>query len=410
MNLFALLPFSAFILNIILGSYIFSQDTEKRINKLYSLFTFTIATWALGDFLVLMSPSFEMALYGDKIALIGASFMPAFLLHFFIVFTKKKLISRKIYLFLLYLPAFFFLVLTLFTDLLAATLKQTWWGYVTVPGPFYNILSLSATLYVLIAIFLGYRLYAKARFDQEKRQAKLLLIAIAIPAVGGIITQVIPPLLGYETIRLTTTLTTVSAAIIAYAMAKYRLLAITSAMAADKIISTMDDYMVVTDKDKNIALINQSFQDALGAKKQEIIGRSLDIIAIKSRGLFTKLEEKGIVKDYETEILDLEKKSIPIAINASKMKNNEGSTIGYIFVIRDISHTKELIHNLKEKRKELEKSKKELEKKAYELSKFHDIVIGRELKLVELRKSLKELKKVIKNETPHPKGMGYQFD
>jgi PAS domain S-box-containing protein len=46
-------------------------------------------------------------------------------------------------------------------------------------------------------------------------------------------------------------------------------------MAADNIIETMTDYLIVVDKDLNVALANASILDALGKKKEEMEGKPI---------------------------------------------------------------------------------------------------------------------------------------
>ncbi|MEA3513991.1 MAG: hypothetical protein U9R34_00785 [Nanoarchaeota archaeon] len=55
---------------------------------------------------------------------------------------------------------------------------------------------------------------------------------------------------------------------------------------------------------------------------------------------------------------------------------------------------KESDKKLKQQSDELRKSKKELQTRVNELERFHNIVVGRELKMVELKKEIKNLKKI----------------
>ncbi|MCK5281893.1 MAG: hypothetical protein KAK00_00655 [Nanoarchaeota archaeon] len=57
---------------------------------------------------------------------------------------------------------------------------------------------------------------------------------------------------------------------------------------------------------------------------------------------------------------------------------------------------RERTKELGKKSKELEKSKKELENKVLELEKFNTLSVGRELRMVELKKKIKELEEKLK--------------
>ena len=58
----------------------------------------------------------------------------------------------------------------------------------------------------------------------EKKQAKLLIIAISIPLIGGITTEALPEFLNFTILPLSTTLTTITSIIIAHAIFNYNLM------------------------------------------------------------------------------------------------------------------------------------------------------------------------------------------
>ena len=52
--------------------------------------------------------------------------------------------------------------------------------------------------------------------------------------------------------------------------------------------------------------------------------------------------------------------------------------------------------NLKDEKTELEQAKKELQQKVADLEKFYNLTVGREMKMVELKKKMKEMEKETK--------------
>ena len=220
MNYYALLPLVAFFANIILGSYILFRDSKSLLNKLYSLFAFALAIWALGDIITFTSLLSGTNLGWIDVGTVGSSFMPAFLLHFTLVFTKRKIISKKIFSMLLYLPGLFFIYISHTTDFISGAEKPAYWGYTTIPGILYTPVVVYIIGYVLICLFFTFRFYFKTHSSKEKKQTALINAAICIPLFGGIITEVIPSIIGFEIIPLSTTLTTITAMIVAYAIIK----------------------------------------------------------------------------------------------------------------------------------------------------------------------------------------------
>lgn len=224
MNPYALLPLVAFSANVTLGCYILYMDSKNNVNRLFSFVTFALAIWALGNFFTFTSLTPETALHWDKLGTLGSSLYPVFLLHFFLVFTKRRFISRKIYLMSLYLPSCFFIFVHFTTNLITESAELAYWGYKSVHGIMYFVMALYIIGYVVAGFYFCYKFYLKDASSKEKIQAKFLMIAITIPLVGGTITEVISPFLRFDVLPLTTTLTTIMVVIIACAIVWYKLM------------------------------------------------------------------------------------------------------------------------------------------------------------------------------------------
>jgi len=224
MNYYALLPLIAFSANVSLGWYILYMDSKKNFNRIFSMVTFALAIWALGNFFTFTSVDSEIALHWDKLAILGSSLYPVFLLHFFLIFTKKRFISKKLYLMSLYFPSCFFVFINFTSNLIVEKMELAYWGYKSVYGILFFVFTLYTLGYIISCFYLCYKFYLKEASKKEKIQTKFLMIAITIPLVGGTITEVISPLVGYTVLPLSTTLTTIMVVIIACAIVWYKLM------------------------------------------------------------------------------------------------------------------------------------------------------------------------------------------
>jgi len=221
MNFINLVQLISLFANIILGSYIFYLNPRDKKNILYSLFTFSLAFWALSDFLISISPTNEIAQFYNVIGSVVTSLLPAFLFHFFLIFTKKEYIIKKLY-YLPYLPAVLFLIISLmYSNLIAESFEITEWGYSHVSGALYNVFSFYVVIYVVMGLILCYRFLKTTKSKKEKLQSKVLIGALSIPTIGGVIGQVIPALIGIDTFPVTTILTTFTTVIIGYVILRY---------------------------------------------------------------------------------------------------------------------------------------------------------------------------------------------
>jgi PAS domain S-box-containing protein len=127
--------------------------------------------------------------------------------------------------------------------------------------------------------------------------------------------------------------------------------------------------------DADIALAN-----LLKMSKDDLIGTSLsDYFFEKSEA--KKLEkatfENGIVKDLEALVKNSQGTEIIANISTKARKDSEGNIIGYFLSMIDTS--------------QIAKIQSQLEEKLSELKEFHDLAVGRELRMIDLEKEVNEL-------------------
>ena len=317
MNAYAFLPLAAFFANSILACYVLYKNPTYRLNKLYSLFAVSLATWAIGDFLTFTASKSETGLYWNNLTLIGACLTVTFLLHFFLIFTRSKLISKKLYLIVLYLPALLFIFLHLTTNLISKSAEMTWWGYDIVRGTLYIPYTAYLTGYIIIGFLICYKFYSKVTLEKEKNQIKLIILGVSVPLIGGIITQIIPVIIGFKMIPLTSTLTTFTTVAVAYGIVKYRLMTPASLNIRRKIIAgfLIVIMLVSTIGFFSIAQSQEFLQSSIGEGSRLLARESMDKI---SRVIHHRIEDVQFQVHYSNSgFQDLVKKS-----------NQEFSTLG----------------------------------------------------------------------------------
>lgn len=127
--------------------------------------------------------------------------------------------------------------------------------------------------------------------------------------------------------------------------------------------------------------ISNKFKELSGYKETEIVGQDLDRLFVNknfAKALLEQITKEGKTNGKEAILLTKDKKEIPVNISAMQRKDEEGTFIGYFLSIIDIS--------------EIKKNQNKLEKKIEELERFRKFTIGRELRMVELKKESKKLK------------------
>jgi PAS domain S-box-containing protein len=166
--------------------------------------------------------------------------------------------------------------------------------------------------------------------------------------------------------------------------------------------NTIDDMITVHDRDFNIIRANKSAQRILGLPllEQQTIAKCYRYY----HGTESPPEgcpscncvQTGLPASFE--IFEPHLNSF-IEIRAIPRFDSEGEFEGLIHIIRDITERKKIEKEHADYRDKLIKADEERMKRLRELEKFYDLAIGRELKMKELKKEIKNLKiELTKNE------------
>jgi len=149
---------------------------------------------------------------------------------------------------------------------------------------------------------------------------------------------------------------------------------------------------------RNIIDINRVFEELTDYKPLEIIGKSVKTLFLEEDKIDKIINEsikKKTVRSRELTLISKDKKKILVDISVSVREDKKGNSIGYFASITDITEIKKFQESLEEQVKE---RTKELQDKIRELEKFQKITVGRELKMIELKKEIERLKNELENQ------------
>lgn len=282
-NFITFIRLIAIFINVIIGIYIYSKDPSNKRNKLFSLFSISIAIWSFGNFL----PDFiysinnnnlsyfrymDISSFANNFTTIGSVFQAAFLLHFIIIFTgRNDLFKSKKLIFLLYTPSIFFVAIEQISPI---RLNSSMWPY------WYALVSY-IMLFMLISLLFCFKYKKKTKNNELKKQMTLIIIALLIPFIGGLFFELIPRILSIQITSLTTSFSTIMVLIIIYAIVKYNFmvplklrLKITEEKYKNLFNTIPDSIILISDKG-NIIEINDSAVKNWNQQKNEIIGKNI---------------------------------------------------------------------------------------------------------------------------------------
>ncbi|MDI1354180.1 MAG: PAS domain S-box protein [bacterium] len=160
---------------------------------------------------------------------------------------------------------------------------------------------------------------------------------------------------------------------------------------ARNLIEANLDPLVFISPDGKITDVNEASVIATGIPREQLIGTDFSNYFTdppKEREAYQQVLKQGFVKDYSLTIRSSNGKLTDVFYNASVYKDTNGNVLGVFAAARDVTAQKKLAE------REVVEREKEFMRIA-ELEKFQKLTVGREIKMIELKKEIEELKKHI---------------
>jgi PAS domain S-box-containing protein len=158
---------------------------------------------------------------------------------------------------------------------------------------------------------------------------------------------------------------------------------------ARSLIESSLDPLVTISADGKITDVNEATIRVTGIPREQLIGMDFSNYFTdpeKAREGYQQVFAKGFVTDYPLTIRHSHGQLTDVLYNASVYNDTLGNVLGVFAAARDVTARKKAEEELAEQRR------RELDRLA-ELEKFQKLTVGRELRMVELKKEIEELKK-----------------
>jgi len=162
-----------------------------------------------------------------------------------------------------------------------------------------------------------------------------------------------------------------------------------------------------------VILWNASAERMFGWSSDEVLGKAIPSIPGNKRSEVEAKWKEAVTGNsslsMETQRLRRDGSLIDVVVYWAPLKNIDGTTLGILGVLADITQRKhaeaEREHLLAQVRAEHDKllsTQEELNERIQELEQFEDVVVGRELKMIELEKEVERLRhtKETSSQTP----------
>jgi PAS domain S-box-containing protein len=164
---------------------------------------------------------------------------------------------------------------------------------------------------------------------------------------------------------------------------------------ARSLIEASLDPLVTISPEGKITDVNEATIKVTGVSREKLIGTDFSNYFTepeKAREGYQQVLAEGYVMDYPLTIRHTDGKVTDVLYNASVYNDVTGNVLGVFAAARDITAQRKAEAQVAEQRT------KELERLA-ELERFQKLTVGRELKMIELKKEIEDLRRRL-GETP----------
>jgi diguanylate cyclase (GGDEF)-like protein/PAS domain S-box-containing protein len=347
MNAFAIIALFLVLTYVAAGAYTLSLNPGSWLNRVFALLCLCFANWALGYTIAHQATDSGVYWIGYRAATPGWSSCAGFFLHFFLILTGRTgLLKRKWIYVVLYLPAVVFTGKNLLDGpFLAADVVREPQGWVEISGmgsawtwTFFSYFA----LYTLTGLVLCTVWGVRSRVEREKRQARI--IATAGFAVVGtlIVVEFVLPGLGIYVLPMRSQIPVLFWVMaIAYTMYRYRLMRVTPALAADEILRTMMNALIILDPEMRVLASNPAASRLLGSAPEYLAGRGIDeiipgVAEISKENLLEKLGRRP-VDGIDFSFKNRQGRELHVTLSASTVRELKGEPIGIVAVLQDIT-------------------------------------------------------------------------
>jgi len=333
---------------VVLGAFVLGRDPGNRIHQIFFLSSLGSGLWDFTEFMQRIAISATDAGFWLILESVWAVDIALFL-HFVLLYTKSPLLRGPravLHTAILYLPAAAVTLADHFYGLYSGPVLTEYWGYT------YAVADASigtALMEIWTAICLLYALHLCVRYlrqtgpGAERRRNLLVTYGVAVPVVFGIIAVFLESIYAIAAFILPTVGSFGSFCLIGFAIWRYGLFAINPETTARTIVSTMNDGLVLIDRESNVVYANAAATAMVGYAGTDLSGCSaLQVFFNKneSQSLPSEIRRKGSVADHETALTAKDGRSLPVSFSGAAIYNDGGEFAGIVGIFRDITERK----------------------------------------------------------------------
>lgn len=343
MTLLSFISAFCFSLSLITGSLALRENISSAQNRIFSFFCFVVAFISFAEFGYRQAESIKTACFWFQIGVITPLLTPI-ILHFIVHFTHTN--NRRSYqtiIYITYIIAIVFICIDFFTGQISGKPAHSVWGWDhnQVSGVWYQLYTFWTIAVYLFAMQTIVRYYLSVDTLTEKLRSRYTMLSFLVVGILTLTTEKAFPYIDFEFPELSTFGYVIANVLIGYAMWKYKLFSISPISAAQKIVETMNDGLLLIDNKGIIVSANTAAEDMFFSGEKTLVRASINHL------FFDQADYDKIItisNNLNESILDVSvlfkskhSSSVPVSISTSILANKHGDKAGTILIARNIT-------------------------------------------------------------------------
>lgn len=332
MHLHVAIPLAASIGACAITATILARDPMARRSRIAAAILIAAGAWALCDFFAVVFANRGIALSLLRLATIPILVIPPLALH--LGFEQRESLRRRIepLLWPVWLVAAVLAPMAIMSDWMIADVGWTRWGWSTRVGPLYALVFVPGVTCATAAIMVsGSRRtgVVLAPFEQREGRALAWISTLLLALIP--LSEVLAPAMGLPAPRLGAFSVTVLGASLWFLSLSFGEYVPAPAALAREILDNLRDGIALITRDGRVRAANRAFATLRGVQADalvdEAVGRLLGVAP-------DEIPDGGT--EIETTLEQNEGIAIPVSASRATLRDEEGSDLGSVIVLRDL--------------------------------------------------------------------------
>lgn len=398
----AIIPALSVIANIYLLATVIGGKKYIKSILWFAIFITSAIFWSLVDMLSFLESSPKASLFIRSFVVIPALIGSSAMLIFTTDLTNDeadRLLGARV---MMLATSFFYLIVALTTNLIflrdAGSSLSRFWGWEVALGPSSVFYLIWGNFIILLIAATAISYYRSRKQPAQKQQAKIFMISVLVPIAGIIITNLVPGYLGLPWIPLDSFFITIMAGLMLHGINKHQLFLVDPVKISNNILETMTESVMVTSLDLKLQYLNRNGAQLLATvdpanSEEQSLKDFMSLDDFTEIRNYTK-QRRNSQKSKKFSGLSLKPKgsnnSIPVEISLSTVNFEGKKSVGFVFVISDVSELQRAYAKLAEQEQKVEKQVEERTKQLYaEHAKLEASISGLPIGFIMLDEAMK---------------------